>query len=112
MSFALALQPPVKPKPAFQIANAVLIADCVWQAASDWLAGQIIANTAGDATVKVLVQTTGASQLLVTVQVTVVLPPQTFGAIGLAGDLLKLDPQPPLYEYEPNQLVKAVFIAS
>jgi hypothetical protein len=73
------LQPPVKLAVASHVANFALIDACVWQAASVAFAGQVM-DTAELCTVNVAVQVLGASHELVTVNVTVAVPPQADGA--------------------------------
>src|SRR5260221_651517 len=105
------LHPPLELAVASQLVNAVFIASCVCHDAAVVLVGQV-SDTAGEAaTVKVAahVVTVGA-QLLVYVKVTVVLPPQAFGAPVLL--LLREPLHPPLELAVASQLVNAVFIAS
>ncbi|MBV6471755.1 MAG: hypothetical protein JPMHGGIA_00005 [Saprospiraceae bacterium] len=56
------------------------MAACVWQAGSIWFAGQFSTTTGASVTVNTAAQVTLGSQEEVTVQVTVVDPPQTGGA--------------------------------
>ena len=67
----------------------------------------MIATGVASVTVKVAEQVTLAPQVLVTVQVTVVVPPQAFGATGVAGLVVIAALQPPLKVVVANQLANA-----
>jgi hypothetical protein len=105
-----ALQPPLKVAVASHAANFVLIADCVWQAASVTLAGQVSVTAGAAVTVNVAEQVTGPSHVLVTVNVTVVVPPQAGGAPELLLERAAL--QPPANEAVANHAVNFVSIAA
>jgi hypothetical protein len=87
-----ALQPPVKVAVANQVLYLALMAACVWQAASVTVAGQVRLTIGAAVTVKVLVQTTGVSQVLFTVKVTVAVPPFALGVPALLFDKVALQP--------------------
>ncbi len=70
------------------------MAACVWQAASVVTTGQIRLTAGAAVTVNVFVQVTFAWQLLVTVKVTVAVPPQAAGGPVLL--FVKTALQPPL----------------
>ena len=88
------LHPPVKEAKFFQVLNFVSISACVWQAASVWIGGQVIVTAGAAVTVNVALQVFGASQSDVTVNVSVVLPPQADGAEP--PELVSTELQPPL----------------
>jgi hypothetical protein len=79
------LHPPPLCTEASHAANLVLIAACVWHASSVLLPGHVNVTTGAAVTVNDALHVLGASQLLVTVQVTLVTPPQAFGACGVTG---------------------------
>ena len=54
----------------------------------------------------------GASQLLVTVQVTLVTPPQAFGAVGVTGFVVTTEPHPPPVCTVASHAANAVFTAA
>jgi hypothetical protein len=89
----VALQPPVTVAEANQALYLVLMSAVDWQAASVTSVGQFRLTTGAVATVKVLVQFTGAWQSLVTVKVTVATPPQAIG--GPVPLFVKTALQPP-----------------
>ena len=74
------------------------------------LDGQVKTTAGAAVTVNVAWQVTGASQLLVTVKVTVLLPPQAGGAPVLL--FVKILLQPPLNEAVASQFVNAKLIAA
>jgi hypothetical protein len=102
------LQPPVAVAEASQARYFTFICDCVWQAASVTFAGQLNATGAGPVTVKLRVQVTGASQSLVTVKVTVEVPPQALGVPGLL--FVNTALQPPLAVAVASQAAYFVLI--
>jgi hypothetical protein len=87
-----ALQPPLKVAVASHVVNLELIVACVWQAASVTLAGHVKVTAGAAVTVNVAEQVTGPSQELVTVNVTVVEPPQAGGAPALLFERAALHP--------------------
>ncbi|MBK8660273.1 MAG: hypothetical protein IPN22_15790 [Bacteroidetes bacterium] len=104
-----ALQPPLKDTVPSQVAKAASIAVWSWQAASVAGIGQVRVTAGAAVTVKVSLHTTSASQSLLTVQVTVVEPPQAGGAV--VASLLMEALQPPLKDTVPSQVAKAASIA-
>ena len=100
-------QPPIAVTEANQLVYLVLMAACVWQAASVISAGQV-STTELEVTVKVRVQVTFASQLLVTVKVIVAVPPQASGAPVLL--FIRIALQPPLTVAVANQAAYLVLI--
>ncbi len=103
-------QPPVAVAEANHAKYFTLICDCVWQAASVTFIGQLNTTGVAGVTVKVRVQVTGASQSLVTVKVTVEVPPQAFGVPGLLFVNTRL--QPPLAVAVANQAAYFVLICA
>lgn len=97
-----ALHPPEAVAVASQAAYFASICAWVWHAASVTLAGQTKFTTGAAVTVKVRVQVTGAWQSLVTVKVTVDVPPQAEGAPVLL--LVKTALQPPVAVAEASQV--------
>lgn len=95
------LQPPLAKAVASQFAYLVLMAPCVWHAASILFVGQVRVATGAVSTENEAEQLTGASQSLSTVNVTVVLPPQAGGAPELS--FIKVGLQPPLVPTEASQ---------
>ncbi|MBV6471766.1 MAG: hypothetical protein JPMHGGIA_00016 [Saprospiraceae bacterium] len=75
-----ALQPPVKLAEASHALYAASIEAWVWQATSVWLAAQVKLTTGASSTVNAAEQVTSGSHEEVTVQVTVLEPPQASGA--------------------------------
>lgn len=67
------------------------------------MTGQLSTTAGGALTVKILVQVTGASQLLVAVKTTVAVPPHLSGAPVLL--LVKTVPQPPVATALANQIL-------
>jgi hypothetical protein len=100
-------QPPDTDTDASQAAYLVSMAACVWQVASVWLFEQV-RTTELEFTVKVRVQVTFASQLLVTVNVTIAAPPQASGAPVLL--FVRTALQPPLTVAVANQAAYFVLI--
>ena len=103
------LQPPVKNTEFFQLLNLVSMADCDWQAGSVWLVGQVIATGGAGSTVNVALHVFGPSQSEVTVKVTVVVPPQWFGAVP--PELVSTPLQPPVKEAVVFQVANLLSIA-
>jgi hypothetical protein len=103
-----ALQPPDVETVASQAAYFVLMAACVWQAASVTLTAQVKFTTGAALTVKVLVQVKFGWHELVTVKVTVAVPPQAFGAPVLLFVSTAL--QPPVIVTVANHAAYFVFI--
>ena len=103
------LQPPVKLADCNQAENLVSIAAWVCPAASSRSCGQL--NTTGGASVteNVALHVLGGSQLLESINWTVLDPPQKEGAPLLS--LLKLASQPPEYVTVRNHLEKFVSIS-
>jgi hypothetical protein len=105
------LQPPLALAVASQVAKAVFIAACVWQAAAVVLVGQVSTTVGAEATVKVAWQVVvNGAQLLVYVKVTVVEPPQALGAPVLL--FVRTPLQPPLAEAVANQAANAALTAA
>lgn len=90
---SVGLQPPEKLTLFFQLVNNVSTAPCVLQDATVVSDGQVRVRLLGAVTVKVAVQVLLASHVLVTVKVTVLVPPQAAGAPVLL--LVKTALQPP-----------------
>ena len=105
-----ALQPPVMETVASHAAYFASMAACVWQAASVVLIGQVRSTAGAAVTANVRVQVTGAWQALVTVNVTVELPPQALGAPGLLFVSVML--QPPDATAEASQVAYLASIAA
>jgi hypothetical protein len=105
-----ALQPPLNVAVDNQVANLASIAAWVWQAASVTLAGHVKVTAGAAVTVNVAEQVTGPSHELVTVKVTVVVPPQAFGAPELLLEMAAL--QPPLNDADANQVANLASIAA
>ena len=91
------LQPPLAVVVNNHAAKEASIAACVWHAASVLSTAQVNTTGGDGSTVNVAVQlvVVGAHEL-VYVQVTVVLPPQASGAIGLLGEVVNIPLQPPV----------------
>lgn len=98
-----ALQPPELDTVASHAAYLVSIWACVWQAASVTLIGQFSTTGGAAVTVNVRMQVTGAWQSLVTVKVTVAMPPQAEGGPVLL--LVKTPLQPPEKVAEVSQVL-------
>jgi hypothetical protein len=99
---SVALHPPVKFAVASQVANFASIAACDCPGASVTFTGQV--STTGELnTVNVAEQVFGGSHELVTVNVTVTVPPQAGGAPLLLLEIAAL--QPPLNVAVFNQVV-------
>jgi hypothetical protein len=105
-----ALQPPVTVAVASQAAYFVLIWACVWQAASVTFAAQVKLTAGAAVTVNVRVQVTGAWLLLLTVKVTVAVPPQAIGGPVLL--LVKTALQPPVKVAIASQALYLVLMAA
>lgn len=89
----LTLQPPIELTEFNQLLNFVLMAVCVWHAASVTLTGQMSVKRGAPLTANTAEQVLFGSQVEVTVQVTVFEPPQADGA---EPPLLEIAaPQPP-----------------
>ena len=73
----------------------MLTASWVWQAATVILVGQVSVTAEAAVTVNDALHVLGASQLLVTVQVMFVVPPQAFGAAGVTGFVVTTLLHPP-----------------
>ena len=106
----MALQPPLNVTSCSQAANAASISACVWQASSVTSSGQVKLTTGAAVTVNDAWQVTGASQLLVTVKVTVDVPPQASGAPVLL--FVKMELQPPLKFALASHVAYAVFTSA
>ena len=75
--------------------KAAFTAVCVWHEPTVCGVGQVNVTAGAAVTVNVELHDFGASQSLVAVQVTVIEPPQAFGATGVAGFVVTTLPQPP-----------------
>ena len=73
--------------------------------------GQIRVTGVSFATEKVAVHDADCPQISLTVQVTVVAPPQASGATGVSGSIDILASQPPLYIVVASHKSKAALIA-
>jgi len=87
-----ALHPPDELAEASQVAKAASMAAWVWQAGSVWLAGQLSTTAGASSTVNTAEQLTSGSQEEVTVQVTVLDPPQASGAAPPLLEIAALQP--------------------
>ena len=87
-------QPPLKVAVANQLLNAVLIAPWPLHCPTVVFKAQLSVTAGAEVTVKVALHVTGGWHELVTVHVTVLLPPHDNGAPVLL--LLNEEPQPPL----------------
>lgn len=105
-----ALHPPLAVAVASQVLYLALISACVWHGASIVLVGQFKLTTGAAVTVKVRVQVTGGWQSLVTVKVTVEVPPQAAGAPVLL--LVRTALQPPVDEAVASQVAYFVSISA
>ena len=105
-----AKQPPVNVAEFNQVVNLASITACVWQAASVTLDAQLRFTNGAAATLNVAEHVLLASQVLVTVNVTVFVPPQAEGAPLLLLDIVAL--QPPLNETVVNQVANLESIAA
>ena len=103
--------PPVAVACANQAVYFASIADCDWHEASVTSDGAVRLTAGAAVTVKVLVHVITGTQLLVYVQVTVALPPQAEGAVGVAGFLVSMPLQPPLAVTVANHAVNLASIA-
>jgi hypothetical protein len=88
------LQPPLELKPVSHVLNASFTAAWLVQAAIVVFVAQFTTTAGAFVTVKLELQVLGPSQELVTVYVTLVVPPQMLGATGLPYEALRS--QPPL----------------
>lgn len=104
-----ALQPPEKVAELSHVVYLPSIAACVWHEASVWFAGHVRTTAGAAVTVNTAEQVLFASQLEVTVQVTVVDPPHAGGAPVLL--FVIAASQPPLKLAVFSHAVKAVLIA-
>jgi hypothetical protein len=105
-----ALQPPLNVAVFNHVANFASIADCCWQEASVTLTAQLSTTAGAEVTVKDAVQVFGASQELVTVNVTVVDPPHAAGATVELFDSVAL--HPPVNVVVFNQVVNLELITA
>ena len=90
----IGLHPPVSETEASQLLNFVFMVACVWHSNSVVFEGQVKTTGGALVTVNVATQVLGASQSDVTVNVTLVDPPQAGGALPPL--LVKTPLQPPL----------------
>jgi Flp pilus assembly protein TadG len=105
------LHPPLAVVEAIQVAKAVLMAACVWQAGSVRFVAQVNMTAGAAVTVNVAEQVVvNGAQELVYVQVTVVLPPHANGAPVLL--LVNTALHPPVNVVVVNHVAKAVLIAA
>jgi hypothetical protein len=88
----VALHPPEKLAVVNQVANLALIAACVWQAASVTLEGQVNTTAGAVVTANVAEHVLFGSHELVTVNVTVAVPPHAGGATVLLFEIAALHP--------------------
>jgi len=107
------LQPPLAVVVNNHAAKEASIAACVWHAASVLSAAQVNTTGGDGSTVNVAVHVVviGVHEL-VYVHVTVVLPPQASGAIGLLGDVVNIPLQPPLAVVVNNHAAKEASMAA
>ena len=103
----IALHPPLVLAVASQVANSVFTDACVWHDATVVVAGPVKLTRGAGVTVKVALVVCGVWQLLVTVKVTVVAPPQADGAPVLL--LVNIGLQPPLVIAVANHAANSVF---
>ncbi|MEO5985220.1 MAG: hypothetical protein ABIP80_06910 [Ferruginibacter sp.] len=106
------LHPPPLVNDPSHVPKAVFIAPCDWQAPCVASAGAEAVTAEAAVTVKVAVRVTFTSQLLATVHVTVVAPPQALGAAGATGFVVTTLLHPPPLVNDPSHVPKAVFIAA
>ena len=106
----IGLHPPLKFADANQAENFASIADCVCPAASSRSIGQFNITGGASVTENVALQVFGGSQSLVSVNHTVLIPPQNDGAPLLS--LLNAALQPPENETVRNQIANKVSIAT
>lgn len=106
----VALHPPENVAVANQVLNFALMAAWVWQAASVTLEGQVKTTAGAVVTAKVAEQVFGESHELVTVNVTVVVPPQAKGAPVLLLVIVAL--QPPENVAVASQVANFALIAA
>ena len=102
------LHPPVREAVFSHALNLAFTVSCVKQIGSVLLVGQVKTTAGALVTVKVAIQETGGSQSLVTVKVTVVVPPHARGAPVLL--LVSTGLQPPEKLTVANQAANLVFI--
>jgi methylglyoxal synthase len=107
------LQPPLAVVVNNHAAKEASIAACVWHAASVLSTAQVNTTGGDGSTVNVAVQlvVVGAHEL-VYVHVTVVLPPQASGTIGVVGDVVNIPLQPPVAVVVSNHAAKDASIAA
>jgi hypothetical protein len=105
----VALHPPLELTVANQELNAASMADCDWQDPSVAFVGQVNTTAGAAVTPNVALQLTGPSQVLVTVNITVFIPPQDPGAPLLLFDSVAL--QPPLVLTVANHALKEASMA-
>jgi hypothetical protein len=106
----VALHPPLKVAVVNQVANFASIAACVWQAASVTLDGHVRTTAGAVVTANVAEHVLFGSQELVTVNVTVAVPPHAIGAPVLLLEIVAL--QPPLNVAVVNQVANLALIAA